>query len=145
MKTLNLSKRRDGSLIPETEEDAIVLEQMAQGETWCFSVHRERNAKHHRKFFSLIRVVWDNLPEVMDDHYPDIEHLRAEITMKAGHFTTFTTTKGERVYLPKSIAFDKMDQTEFDAFYSKCVDIILKHFLPVEREDLLDFLIGEYA
>ena len=145
MKTLNLSKRRDGSLIPETEADAIVLEKMAQGATWCFSVHRERNAKHHRKFFSLIRVVWDNLPEQLDDHYPDIEHLRAEITMKAGHFTTFTTTKGERVYLPKSIAFDKMDQTEFDAFYSKVVDIILKHFLPVEREDLLDFHIGEYA
>ena len=145
MKYFNLTKRADGALIPETEEDALMLEKMAHGATWCFSVHRERNAKHHRKFFSLVRVVWDNLPEHLDDHYPDIEHLRYELTMKAGWFTTFTTTKSEKVYLPKSIAFDKMDQQEFDEFYSKIVDVVLKHFLPVEREELLDFVIGEYG
>jgi hypothetical protein len=41
------------------------------------------------------------------------------------------------VAIPKSIAFHKMDQTEFEAFYDRCIDKIARHFLPgVKSEDL---------
>ncbi len=44
---------------------------------------------------------------------------------------------GKVAYLPKSISFAKMDQTEFDQFFDRTVELVCKHFLPgVRDEDL---------
>jgi hypothetical protein len=37
----------------------------------------------------------------------------------------------------RSIAFHKMNQSEFEAFYEKCLDVIAKHFLPGVETDAL--------
>lgn len=38
-------------------------------------------------------------------------------------------SKGELVYVPKSIDFDHMDQDEFQDFYAKSIDAVLGHFI----------------
>jgi hypothetical protein len=43
----------------------------------------------------------------------------------------------ETYYIPKSIAFNRMDQGEFNEFYDRCLDVIAQHFLPgVTRDEL---------
>ncbi len=141
---IELMKRSDGALIPASSFDQDKLNAMEVGEVWEFSHKKPRSLLHHRKFFVLIDLVHQNLPESMEANYPSAEHLRAEITMKAGYFTSWVTAKGEKMYLPKSISFEAMDQEEFNDFYERCLDVVAKYYLPIGKDvlesEIMDFM-----
>lgn len=140
---IELMKRNDGVLIPASSFDQDKLNTMGVGEVWEFVYKKPRSLAHHRKFFALVDLVHQNLPENLDSRYPSTEHLRAEITMKAGYFTSWVTMKGETMYLPKSISFEAMDQGEFSEFYERCLDVVAKYYLPIGR-DMLESEVMEF-
>ena len=71
-----------------------------------------------------------------------MEDLLTEIKLKTGHYTEHITTKGIVVYIPKSISFAKMDELQFQMFYSKVIDVVLRDFLPMDKNDL-DSMVNE--
>lgn len=109
-------------------------------------VKRPRNIQHHRLYFALVSLVWDNIDH---DRYPSVEDLHGAIKIAAGLRTRIELPDGTQGFMPGSIAFHKMSQDDFSSFYSKVCDLVARHFLPgVNSEDLkreVESMIGAAA
>jgi len=113
--------------LPESEENFKRLSEFP--ELWEHK--KSRNLLFHRKFFALLKVVFDN-----QEKYENQEDLLVEIKLKTGHYKEHVTTKGQIIYVPRSIAFENMDQISFELFYDKAIDVVLKHFISGTREEI---------
>lgn len=122
--------KRGNSLIPTDDEGSDMLAKIKDGAQVIVEVKRSRNPQHHRLYFALVRLVFANLPEAMAARYPTQDILHNALKVSAGVRTEFTLANGQTGWIPGSIAFEKMDQSEFDAFFDNCVRCVVKYFLP---------------
>ncbi len=108
--------------IKKLKPDEIVIVEMK----------RARNPKYHRKFFALLNLVFGN-----QSRFHSLDELLDAIKCYVGHCRTMRMRDGTEYRIPKSISFAKMDQSAFDVFYNRVVDMICREVLPrVKREDL---------
>ena len=128
-----LFMRKDlGRLVPADDAARAALSKIKHGSDIEVEIRRPRNIQHHRKFWALLNLVFEN-----QDKYEEPEHLLAALKASVGHCDFLPGKDGMLVAVPKSIAFHKMDQTAFNEFYDRCVDKIARHFLPgVDSEAL---------
>jgi hypothetical protein len=125
--------------IPSTEEDQIKCLKIGQGEVVeCRSID-QRNYEFHKKFFALIKLAWENLPEKFDGYFGTPEDLRSELIVLAGFYTERKDFYGNTKKVPESIAFDKMSQERFEQLYSKVLDLVCR-LIGVEETDIMDQL-----
>lgn len=122
--------KHNGLLKPASSEDKDKLKHMPNGEPFQIKYVEIRNVKHHRKYFSFINAVYENLPEKFDSHWPDADSFRRGMQMYAGYFIETVSLKGERHLQPKSIAFDKLDETAFSELHNKVKTVIGTHIMP---------------
>ncbi len=115
-------------LKPYTDEDALDLRRVGIGDILQAKALDQRNVQHHRKFFALIRVVFDNMPEQYDRYFPTKDDLRHELIKRAGFFKEYTDLKGIKQYRAESISFDSMSQKRFDELYDRVLDVIVRWF-----------------
>ena len=95
-------------------------------------VKQPRNIQHHRLYFALLGKLFAN-----QERYKTLDEMAAALKVACGICQTFVLKNGEKVYIPGSISFAKMQQPEFDEFYSNAIEVVCKHFLPgVKSEDL---------
>lgn len=109
------------------------------GEVYSAEIKKVRNLQFHRKYFALINVAWEYQGEAITTHFGDIEQFRKTVEVAAGHC--------DRVYhlgtqswmeIPKSIAFDKMDDTEFADLYERVKGVLFSVFLKdVNQEEFI--------
>lgn len=111
-------------LLPSLPQDAELLEGIGFGEILEVEIKRPRNGKFHRKFFALLQVVKESTD------YDNVEQILLLLKLKLGHYETIVNTNGKPIYYPKSISFAKMEQPEFEQFYSQSVNVILRDFVP---------------
>ena len=123
MSEIDLVKIQNNYLAPSLPTDVEKLSKWKLGEVLRAKINKPRNIKFHRKYFALLNVAFDN-----QDKYTNFEDLRVEVQLKCGWYQEHVTTKGQIVYVPKSIAFSKMDEIEFSELYDKAIDVILKNF-----------------
>ena len=114
----------------ETEN---VIGKLKEGETLKLTYKKVRNGTYHSKFFSMINLVFEN-----QDKYDVMEDFLTEVKLRSGHYKTHVTLKGKMIYIPKSIAFDEMDQFDFEKFYEKAINVCLKHFVAIDNQTLID-------
>jgi len=138
MPEIYIRKNRFGSLEPDDKAGIEYVSKLNVGDIIKAKTNKPRNYEFHKKFFALIDLVFEN-----QDKYETLEDLLVEIKLKVGHYKEHLTTKGQIIYLPKSISFAKMDEAEFSIFYEKVIDVILKYFIPVSRQDL-ELMINEF-
>lgn len=122
-----LAVKKLSALRPLDEAGETALGSFGDGEVVTVEVKRARNPKHHRMFWALMTIVWNNMDH---ERYPTVENLVAAVKISTGHRETVQLPNGTEVYIPKSISFAKMDQTEFSSFYDRVCDLLAKHFLP---------------
>jgi len=123
MTDIFLTKIQGGQLIAASPQDYALMKSWRVGEVVKAKMSKPRNGGHHRKAFALINYIFEN-----QDKYKTVEDLLVEIKLKAGWYKEHLTTKGQIIYVPKSISFSAMDQAEFNIFYNKIIDIALQHF-----------------
>ena len=70
---------------------------------------------------ALFQMVLDN-----QDKYHNMTDIMTEIKLQVGHYKEHVTTGGKIVFVPQSIAFDKMKELEFKEFMEKSINVILK-------------------
>lgn len=93
---------------------------------------RSRSIGHHRKFFALLKLVYEN-----QEHYKSMDELLVAFKVALGHCYPIHLRSGQVAYVPKSISFAKLDQIGFDEFWDKACTLIVTKFLPgVNREEL---------
>lgn len=127
-----LARKDLGHLTPvdQTGEDA--LRKLAFGDIVRVEVKKPRNSKHHRKYWALVSMVWQN-----QERYETADQLHTALKLSAGIYDTITLPSGNEYRVPGSIAFDKMDQTDFSQFFDNVCDLVAKHFLPGVTSDQL--------
>ena len=93
-------------------------------------IKKGRNIEFHKKYFALLKLTYDNFPEWLEDtlNVHSIEGLRTRIKIDLGLYEV-SHYGNQSIIIPKSIAFDKMDETEFEKFYNMSVNHILKNYL----------------
>lgn len=109
--------KRISSLIAVDDDGRDALNSIGQGELIKVKITKARNLKHHKKFFSMIGLVFDN-----QEKYPTTKHLLTAVKLEAGWYEDVPIdVNGKPHYIPKSISFAKMDQLEFDDFYMQAI------------------------
>lgn len=124
-------KSQGGVLIPADSECIDNMQKIKNGDTIMIEYKPKRNYLFHKKAFALLNLVFQN-----QDKYENITDLLVEFKLKAGHYNHHLTTKGKIIYIPKSISFAEMDELEFGEIYNKFIDIALRDFVAMSKEDL---------
>lgn len=127
-------------LVPMYDSDFDEKKRLKDGETVMCSIRKPRNYEFHKKFFALVRLVFNNLPE----HIVRMLNVRSEEDMldcfklQLGLYRQVWHGRRPVVKLG-SISFAAMDETEFQKFYNRCIDITLTTFLRgTTRQELID-------
>lgn len=133
MAKLNFFRSQSG-LVPHDDEASNWFHALKLGKPISVNVTENRNNKFHRKFFSMLKVAFDNheWPEIetqWGNARCSFEMFRNFVTVKAGYYTPELTPEGKVKVVPKSISFNKMDEDEFKKLYSDVLDVILKEYL----------------
>lgn len=131
-------------LVPATSEDKEKVAKLPAGQPFQIKYVEIRNVKHHRLYFQFIKTVYENLPEKFDSNWPDVDSFRRSMQMYAGYYDETISLKGETHLQPKSIAFDKLDETAFSELHSKVKNVIGKYILPEMDIDIVEKAIEQF-
>lgn len=103
-------------------------------------VSNPRNYEHHKKFFALVRLTFDNLPSNLAEYFKvhNEEDMLRRFKRDLGYFKTSLNERGEKEIEYQSISFSAMEQHEFERFYNQCIDLVLYKYLKgIDKEDLI--------
>lgn len=120
-----LLRKQLGSLVPVDALAEEALRKVANGELVQVEVKRPRNLHHHRKLFALLSLIFEN-----QERFQSVEEMLDAIKVYIGHCQTMQLRDGTVVKTPRSIAFHRMDQNSFEAFYNKVLDVVAEKIIP---------------
>lgn len=98
-------------------------------------VTKPRNLKFHCKFFAMIAATFD-----MQDEFETKAQWRAVVIAGAGYCDFVKGKDGQLVAIPKSIAFHRMDETEFERLYQDALTFICSRYVDDSPEHLATIL-----
>ena len=129
-------------LKPLYDADYEEKKKLKVGQTYVAEIRLVRNPDFLRKFFALINLSWEILPESQHKGFKENKELwRRYVTVAAGYSDVFYSPKlREFVEIPKSISFDKMDEAEFRDLYEAVKNVIwsiIQRFISEEEFDRL--------
>lgn len=126
MAQITITKRDDGKLDGFTEVDQrayakfrAMIEQLEIGELFTLSTWFPRNPKLHRLHFGVIKALFES-----QEQFEDADDLRKWLYVGAGYADFLPGPKGRMVAIPKSIAYDKIDDAEFSELHRRVVDFM---------------------
>ena len=115
---------------------------------------KRRNVQFHRKGMALLNFLFDLWePGEISNKYgkpeKNFDRFRKDLTILAGFYTQTIRLNGDIRTEAKSISFSSMDEDTFADWYSKIVDIGLKHIITgydkAEVDRVVDELIGSFT
>lgn len=118
-----LMTKANGYLIPEGEEAIKSIAKLKSLESVMVNITMPRNIGNHRRYFSLINELFD-----MQENYEDEEIFRYALTVGTGYCDLVEFPNGIKSWKARSIAFEKMPEDEFKAFFSRTIDVAIKKF-----------------
>ena len=135
-----LQKTLDGKLRPTDDEGDNALRKLKVGSEVWVELRKARNPKHHRQYFALLHLVYDN-----QERYTSFDHFRAAVQMQAGHVEWIAALDGCAVPLPKSIDYSSLDEIQFSKVFSETMAVCVNDFLKGVELDDLRAEVGRYA
>lgn len=128
-------------LVPLYDSDLGLKQRLRVGTTVRCHVSSPRNYEHHKKFFALVRLTFDNLPVPLVERWGihSEEDMLRRFKYDLGYYVSRVNDRGEREIEYKSISFGAMEQHEFERFYNQCVDLVLYRYIRgIDRQDLIN-------
>lgn len=100
-------------------------EELPIGRLLKCSIVAPRNQKHSRQFFALLRVIYE-----AQEFFPSFDNMRKQVLIGTGFYTMYRRFNGDEYPMADSMAFDKMDDVQFNAFFDKFVVLCDDKILP---------------
>lgn len=98
--------------MPLTIYDAEAIEERAEGQVFRLEPTKHRSPPQHKMYWQILKRTVEATGK-----WPDSEHLHHDLKMLLGyHKATLNLLTGEVYYTADSIAYQKMDQTQFNAY-----------------------------
>lgn len=114
------------ALMPYDQDAKDAIGKMKSGDVVRVKgVTRPRNPHHHRLYWAMLSKIVDNT-----DMFQDPEQLHYMLKIAIGHTRPFINSKGQVFYEPLPTDFASMDQTEFDNYFDRCVNVICARIIP---------------
>lgn len=124
----------DGLLYPYGEQAQEDIHRLKNNTEFVIDIKMHRNPAFHRLFFALVKTIFDS-----QEYFEDMDVFRKYLIMKAGRVITIDTPKGT-MFLPESIAFEKMEQEDFEKLYQAIITFAVKEY--GLDENLLNNILG---
>lgn len=119
-----------GAATGADEECMDALTPKATYRVVCTRAQR-RSIRQNGLLFALISIAQDSYDgDLGKDAVLDVLKLRT------GHVRVTQLKSGEMIMAPKSIAFDRMDQDDFNAWFPKAVTVLCRDFCPGLEEHI---------
>lgn len=116
---------------PAYDSDIELSKKIKLNEIYTYEFKKERNYNFHKKFFALVKLVFDN-----QEQYTNFEHLRKDLIIESGNYDLRYDLLGVEIREAKSISFAQMDEIQFSELYSSVIDVIVKYF-HFDKEEIL--------
>lgn len=130
----------DHGLVPMYDSDYDEKKRLRIGDKVLCSIKMPRNYEFHRKFFALLRLTVDNLPHLIQQQMQifTVEDLLDCIKIDLGLYTT-VWHGGKQIVKTGSISFARMDETEFERFFNRAIDLVITIYLRgTDRQALIE-------
>lgn len=115
-----------GSLIPDGERDAERLKRFKVGDVIKAEVTKPRNYANHKRLFSLLTLIAET-----SDVYDNVEKALVAVKIASGHVDFLPNPEtGELVAVPRSIAYESMDEIQFSEWFESAINAVLAHICP---------------
>lgn len=98
------------------------LEQLSGKEVMC-KISQPRNLNFHRKGFAMLHAIYD-----LADTDLTFEQFRKVLVAKAGYGEFIEGKNSQMIFLPKSLAWGKMDETTFNRVYQDVLTVAIKEY-----------------
>lgn len=126
-----LMRHRGGALVPADRMQAGVLEGIDPRGVVSVTVTQERVHVAHRRLFALFSYlygIWEPEPTTADGVPVQMSRnaFRHNLTIAAGHYVQVFRPDGSFVLEAGSLAYDVMDQIEFDDLFSRVIDAAIR-------------------
>tara|TARA_R100000900_G_scaffold116787_3_gene91748 strand:- start:967 stop:1386 length:420 start_codon:yes stop_codon:yes gene_type:complete len=126
-------QRKGLSLVPSDEASQQALSRLKADGYVVAHISQPRNLKHHRLFYALMRKVFEN-----QERFKTIDEMIIAIKVGIKHCDQYPLKNGNVCYIPKSISFEKMEQLEFNEFFDRAINLIIKDIIPnTDKKELL--------
>ena len=116
-------RRRGDALVPDMALDCRALDGIAQNELVRIEVREFRNAKRHRLYWAMLHDVLEATDSALS-----VQRLHDVVKLKTGLVEVVSLPDGTPIALPGSIAFDKISEDEFVAFFEKAQQFLAEQF-----------------
>lgn len=128
-----LLQRRGMFLVAADRMTETFIQSLPQGKNLrARDITQPRSRPRMRLYWALVHLVSDNLTDV------PVKALHQWIKLKLGIVDAVPLKSGKIDYVPSSIAFDSMDETEFAPYLDRTIDLIVTELIPgLGRDDLL--------
>jgi hypothetical protein len=120
-----LVKGLDGYLLPGDHDSEQHFKKFKVGDVFEAKVVRKRNGLHHRLGMAILRLVFDS-----QERYTVFEQFMIEVKILTGYVDTHISTDGVMYKIPRSIAFDRMDELAFAQWKEDAITVLFEHFIP---------------
>lgn len=132
MPELSLIKR-NGLLMPASELDEEMLNNMQEGCMYKAKISKTRNQHFHRKYFAMLDVLYTffdpQITPLNNGMVPkkNRERFRKDLIIATGNYELVVNIKNDVRAEAKSISFASMDEVEFSALYNKTINYGIQH------------------
>lgn len=149
MSDVVVMKAPGGVLVPADEATRETVSKWKLGQGVRVKATKIRDLTRHRRFFAMLGVGFDAWEPTGAPTYrgeavsKNRERFRKDVLILAGHYEAVHNIKGEVRLEAKSMAFDRMEQDEFEQVYSDVADVLLTKVLRTYTRDDLDRVVEE--
>lgn len=146
--------KKDWCLVPAFSKDKEQFDKMKNGELFKAPFSKARNARFLAKYWVLLDLVYNNLPDSFTLnsadgqilHIRNVEDINWHVKMQLGIYERRVTLGGKVMFEAGSISFAAMDEDQFQEFYDNAINVVIKHFLTgTEKEELEKQVLENFA
>lgn len=155
MTTITVVKDDRGKLMGFTDKDKKayrrfkkLLDDLGEGELFTLDYWFPREGWRHRKHFAMLAAIFD-----AQETFVDSEQLRMWLQVGAGHCEFVPGPHGKPVAIPKSIAYNAIDDAELADHHEKVKDFLRSdharrflwpHLAPAQTSETIETILGEF-
>lgn len=142
---LNLVVTSDGFKCA-TDDDWEKKKTLKRGSVVECTIKEYRNYQFHKLYFAMVNLSWEYLSETQREFFHDnVDAFRKTVEVAAGHYEpVYNVFHGKWLEVPKSIAFDKLTESEFHDLYEKVKTVIFNTFIPNINKDEFEYVLKDF-
>ena len=155
MPTIEITRLATGKIGGVTEKDQKAyakfhkrFEELGPHESLVFSWKEPRSGPFHRRHFAMLNALFNAQEQFLDE-----SQFRKWMEVGAGYADILPGPKGKPVAVPRSIAYDKLDQAEFEPIHNAvfafartryATQFLWMHLTSQQQADMVEAILGDF-